>query len=124
MEQHDAVHHLERREDVCSFRFAADRSRRPLESPHGVVAVDGDDERIALPPCAEEYVDVPRMEKVEDAVGEDDAAGLRRSPPCRSGPIVDLSGRITRRRRAGQKMPSACGLKRTSRTYSGSSMCS
>src|SRR5688572_4870287 len=122
--QDHAIDHLECREHVCALRLAPDRTARPLQAPDGVITVDGDDERITMTSRAQQHVDVPWMQQVEDAVREDDAAALRRAPPRRGGPVANLASGITRRCRARQKIPSACGLKRTSRTNSGSSIVS
>src|SRR4029077_16325529 len=44
------------------------------ETPGGRVAIDADDERVAFGAGRLEERDVPRMEQVKDAVGENDPA--------------------------------------------------
>ena len=70
VEHHDAVHHLEGREDVCALGCSANRTRGALQAPDGVVSVDRDDQRVTLSARAEQDVDVSRVQEVEDAIGE------------------------------------------------------
>jgi len=90
IKEHDAVHHLESGHDIRALRFATNRPGGTLQPAHGVVAVDRDDQRVALAPRADEHVDVSRMQEVEDAVGEHHASSLGRAPARRVGPVVDL----------------------------------
>src|SRR5258708_22414343 len=122
VEHDDAVHDLEGREHVGAVRLRSGGAIGALEPANGRVAVEADDERVAEGARTEQHVDVPGMQEIEDAVGEHDAAGLVGTPGRGVTPRAHLR-RGTTRRVITQKMPSACGLKRTSRTTSGSSRC-
>ncbi len=71
-------------------RAIAERRERPfgsLERTHGFIAVEADDERVALRARPRQVVHVTGVQQIEAAVGEDDHAGRRR-----------LARRATRRR--------------------------
>lgn len=74
-EDDHGVDALERGEHVGAVRLRAHRPPRALETPHRVVAVEADDERVGGRPRGDEEIDVSRMQEVEYAVGERDAAG-------------------------------------------------
>jgi hypothetical protein len=64
---------------------------------------------------ANEHIDMPRMEKVEHAVGENDATLLPLAPVHKHWPRHHFSLRVERT----QYVHSAWGEKRMSRTISG-----
>ena len=63
--------------DLRSLVLRVDRPRRSLVGAHRAVGVDRDDQRVAERACVDQIAHVSRMQKIEDAVGEDDAASLR-----------------------------------------------
>ena len=62
------------------------------EPAHRRVAVDADDEGVAFPARGLEQLHVARVQEVEHAVGEDQAAGDRAAPGHGVGPGADLGG--------------------------------
>src|SRR5690606_39510534 len=72
------VHRVERGHQRQPVALTVDRPARPLEPPGGAVAVHPDDEEVAECPGTAQELDVPGVEDVEDAVGEDD--GPAREP--------------------------------------------
>ena len=61
-------------EDHAAVGLPANRTRRPLEPPHGIVAVDANHKRVAFGPRRVEYVNVTGMEQIEDTVREHERA--------------------------------------------------
>src|SRR3954471_3329541 len=85
--EHDhAIDRLERGDDIGALGLTAHGTRRTLEATYRSIAVDRHDEVIAGAAGAGNDVHVARMNQVEDAVGEDDTARLRRTPALRIGP--------------------------------------
>jgi len=78
-EDDHGVDALERREHVRAIGLGADRASRAFETPHGVVAIEADDERVGRGARGHEQIDVPAVQQIEHAVGERDAAGA--GPP-------------------------------------------
>src|SRR6266404_6050449 len=60
-ENYDEIHALERGEHVRALRVAAHRPGGALESAHGLIAVDADDERVGAVARGRQDVDVPGM---------------------------------------------------------------
>ena len=90
VEEDDAIHHLERGDDIRALRLRANGTRRALQTANRIVAIEADDQRVASPAGAKQNVDVSRMEQIEDAVGEYDAPVLGCAPACSTGPVVNL----------------------------------
>ena len=81
VEEHDAVHGGEGGEHPGAGILTRHRPVGALAEPaHRRVAVDADHEGVALPARRLEQLDVTRMEKIEDAVGEDDGTGQGHTP--------------------------------------------
>ena len=67
-----------------------------LETPHRVIAIDPDHERVSALTRGGENIDVPRMEQVEHTVRECYPSLSCSSPPFGLGPRRDLFSRIPR----------------------------
>ena len=93
------VNALERGEDVGAFGFRPYRPGRSLEAADGSVSVDADDQGIALGASRGQQVDVARMKKIENTIGEDYPAFPLTPPLLRLRPCSDLSRRISRPQR-------------------------
>lgn len=115
LEQRNGIDHGEGSEDVHPLSTGSDRPGGTLEPLHRVIAVDADDERITVRSRANEHIDMPRMEKIEHAVGENDATLLPLAPVHKHWPRHRFSLRVERT----QYVHSAWGEKRMSRTISG-----
>lgn len=107
VEQGNRVDRLEASEDVSSFAFRADRAIRALEAPNAGVAIEADDQGVAARARATQEIEMAGMEKVEHAIGEDDAARLVRSPGVGAFPVENLPRRVE----ATQKLVSTRGRK-------------
>jgi hypothetical protein len=94
VEHRHRVDGLEAGEDVGTFDLAADGAVRTLEAPDARVAVQPDDQRIASLPRTAKDVEMPRVQQVEYAVREDDAAGLLRTPLAGALPVENLARRV------------------------------
>ena len=79
---------------IASFSVGANRTGWSLESPHGFVAIDTNDQRVSGLSRRSENIDVPGMNEVEDAVGKRDLSYLCRAPALRIDPRRDFAGRI------------------------------
>src|SRR2546423_815407 len=107
IEDHDAIDAFERGNDEGTIDLGADRARRTLQPPGGIVAVDADDQGITFRSRGSEHVDVTGMKKIEHAVREHDRAAGRITPLLRGGAAHHLRGGLT----YGQKFFSDDGWK-------------
>jgi len=80
VEDRHGIDNLQGREHIRSLMIAAHGSRRPLEAVHGGIGVDADDEGVTVITGDPEDVDMTRVQKIEDAIGEDHASLDGRSP--------------------------------------------
>ena len=117
LEERDGIYRLQRGEDVGPFTLGADGPIGALQAFHGRVTIHPDDQDVPARARADQHVDVARMQQIEYAIREHDAAGLSFTPCGEYGPRHYLPARIA----ATQYVHSACGEKRISRTMSGSS---
>jgi len=76
IENQNSVHAFERGENFGSLAFGKDRTPGAFELADAGVAVEAHDERIAESAGLLEAPDVARMQQIEAAVGEDDAAAV------------------------------------------------
>ena len=75
VEHHHGIDGSQRRQDLGPLRVGGDRPVRRLgEGTDGPVGVDRDNQRVALRTCLNQVARMPRVEQVEDAVGEDHPA--------------------------------------------------
>ena len=95
-ENHDEVDTFERAQHVRALGVGTYGARGTLEPPHGIIAVDPDDQCVGALARRGENVDVPRMEQVEHAVCECYLTFPCSSPPFGLGPCRDLFSRIPR----------------------------
>ena len=72
VEDHHGVDRLEREQHLGALGLRRDRTPRALVRAHGSIRVDADDERVAEAPGLLEIADMPGMQQIEHAVGEDD----------------------------------------------------
>jgi len=72
-ENHDVVHGAESGDEEGAGLFVEDGAARALERADAGIGIDGDDEEVAFGFGGGEIAGVADMERVEDAVGEDDA---------------------------------------------------
>lgn len=77
--RHDQVDGFQGRQHDAAVGQRVDRSLRALEAADGVVVVKPDDQYISELFCLGQIADVAGVQKVETAVGEDDAPAL--GPP-------------------------------------------
>jgi hypothetical protein len=115
LKQRNGIDHCQGSKDVHPLSTGSDRPGGALEPLHRVIAVDADDERVTVSSRANEHIDVPRMEKVEHAIGENDATLLPLTPVHERLPRHRFSLRGERT----QYVHSVWGEKRMSRTISG-----
>jgi hypothetical protein len=87
----DQIDALERGQNITPFRVGANRSGRPFEPAHGLVAVDTDDQCIRGVPRCRENVNVAGMEKIENAVGERDLTFARSAPTFGLNPCCNFA---------------------------------
>src|SRR5687768_8562695 len=117
LEDDDGVHTLERSEHIRALRLRAHGTLGSLETAHGIVAVETDDQGVTPFTRATQDIDVPRMEQVEHAVREDDPTRSCLAPaPC-GGPRQDLLCRVE----GAQKLPWTRGERSISRLMKGRS---
>ena len=76
-ENADARDAGQRGDHLGALVFGVDWTRRAFQPPHGCVAVDADQKRIAERACLLQVAHMPNVENVEDAVREDDALAGR-----------------------------------------------
>ena len=86
------------KQQVQDMAVAADR----------VVAVHTDDERIGAPARAKQYVHVARVQQIEHAIREGEAAPHAGPPGPRPRPVHDFFSGVER---DAQNEPAACGVK-------------
>jgi hypothetical protein len=90
VEHYDEVYDFDGGEDVSSLTFASNGPTRALETAHGRVAVDADNERIRALAGGNEKINVTGVQQVEDTVGESDSILPTGSPPLRFRPRCNL----------------------------------
>ena len=90
-EWNDEVDTFQRRENVGTVGFDSDGTRRSFQTANRRVSVQAHDEGIAGGACRGQQVDVARMKKIEDTVGEDNSALFLSPPSLRLRPCRDLS---------------------------------
>lgn len=93
---YDEIHALERRQHVSALGVAAHWARGALETAHGFIAVDADDECVRGIACDGEDVDVAGMKQVEHAIGERYPTLSSSSPPLGLRPCRNLRRGISR----------------------------
>lgn len=70
------VNHLQRRQDSGAVRLFVDRTVGTFEFFDRGIGVEADDEDVAKGPGFGEVMDMPHVDDVEDAIGEDDFFAL------------------------------------------------
>jgi len=95
-ENYDEIHALERRQHVSALGVAAHGARRTLETTHGFIAVDADDERVGGFARGSEDVDMAGMKQVEHAIREGNPTLRSSSPPLGFRPCRNLRRGISR----------------------------
>lgn len=85
---------FERGENVSTLGIAADGSIRSLQSSHGLVAIDPNNQCVRGLSRGSQHIDVTGMKQVEDSVGEGDLTFPCRPPPLRLDPRGNFAGRI------------------------------
>ena len=75
-ENADAIHTGQCGEDPRAIGFRDDRSVRPLELAHGIVAIEADQQGVPDRAGGFEIGDVTRVEQVETAIGDDQTTSL------------------------------------------------
>src|SRR5690606_19616849 len=97
VEQHDAVYRGKPREYTGTGRLRHDRPLRALtQPPHRRVGVHADDEAGSLAAGGFEQRNVAGVKQIENAVGEDDRAGLAAAPGARIIEDSHLGGGVQR----------------------------
>ena len=76
IENHDSVHAFKSCKNFTAFAFGQNRTARAFQLANAGVTVNADDQGIAERACFLEAGDVARMQKIEAAVGEDDALAV------------------------------------------------
>jgi alanine-synthesizing transaminase len=114
IEHNDGVDGRQCRENAPSLAFADNGARRALQVANRFVAVNGDDQLVALPPRVFQKRDMSDVKQIEAAVGEDDALtrGTPRSDPYLQGfqPEDLLLGcKLNFRREVGEEFVAADG---------------
>ena len=74
VENHYEVHRPERRQDLGAFPFAYDGPSWSFQCANAGVAINADHQEVAERAAAFEGANMPRMQQIETAVGEDSAA--------------------------------------------------
>jgi len=74
--EHDIVHAAERRHELRARIFIENWPARPLQFAHAGIGVQANDQDIAFAPRAIEIADVPDVQRIETAVGENDPPAL------------------------------------------------
>ena len=86
----DVIDATKRRENDGAIFVRIDRASFPFNPPDGCIRVQADDQYIPEFPCSLQILDVPTMQNVERAIGEDDffplSAQLRAKPQELSHP--------------------------------------
>lgn len=95
-ENYNQIHAFERGENVGALGVAMYRPGRTLKPAHRLVAVDADDERVGGSAGSGENIDVPRVQQIENAVGECNPAFPASPPTLRLHPGGNLVRRIPR----------------------------
>jgi len=110
---HHDVNAFQRRKNIGALGVSTDRARRTFEATNRVVAVDADDQRIRSFAGRFQDVDVPRMQQIEDTVGESYSTFIPFSPPPGLIPRRDLGRWFS----GLQSLLSAEGLKCSTRSF-------
>src|SRR5215213_10050579 len=97
VEDRDVVHGAQGGDDLGALSFGDEGAPLAFEAPHLLVRVDADDEQVAQTLRRLKVADVPDVQQVEAAVGEDDA----RAPPARDGDPRDQPVALKYARRGG-----------------------
>jgi len=71
VEDHHGIDAFQRGQDFGAFVFRENWASRTFQLADAMVAVEADDEHVAELACGFERADMPRMEKIEAAIGED-----------------------------------------------------
>ena len=95
-ENYDEIYTFERAENIGALGVAAHRTCRTLESPHGFVTVDANDQCIGGLARSVKNVDVTGVKKIKNAIGEGNPAFLTRPPALSLHPGCNFAGWIPR----------------------------
>ena len=76
IENDNRIHALERGENLCPLARRQDRPTLPFQLAHACVTIQADDQGVTKLASLFENTDVARMQQIEAAIGENDAAAV------------------------------------------------
>ncbi len=94
LKNYNRINRFERRQDIAPLGLGAYRSVGTLQSLDRGVAIQPDDESVAVTARPDEDVDVAGVQQVEDPVREDEPPGMPISPCVGLGPRENFRGGI------------------------------